>query len=97
MDSAELMQYLLIFVISSLTTILIIIGIQVIKILKEVRNTLIKSNSMLDDAKKVTSSVAEPVEAASDFLMGLKKGFKLVDVIDKILERRSQKESEDDK
>jgi len=91
MPTAELMQYLLIFVIFSLTTILIIVGIQVVKILKEIRVGLKKSNSMLDDVKKVTQSVAEPVEAASDFLMGLKKGFRIIDVIDKLLERRSEK------
>ena len=95
MQPADLMQYLLIFVISSLTTILIIIGVQVVKILKQVKLALKKSNDMLEDAKTVTHSVAEPVEAASDFLMGLKKGFKLVDVIDKVLEKRTK--SKEDK
>lgn len=84
----DIMLYLLVFVISSLTVILIIIGIQVIKILQEVRISLTKTNSMLDDAKKISHSIAEPIESASDFVMGLKKGFRVVDMAEKLLSKK---------
>jgi len=93
----ETMQYLLIFVISSLTIMLLVIGIYFVRILQEVRIALQKTNTMLDDAKTITNSVAEPVEAASDFLMGLKKGFKIIDVVDHLIDRRREKNDQSDK
>lgn len=84
----EVMPYLLVFVITSLTVILVIIGIQVIKIFQELRISLQKTNSMLDDMKIISHSIAEPIESASDFIMGVKKGFRVVDLADKFLSRR---------
>ncbi|MBU1931938.1 hypothetical protein KJ965_04555 [Patescibacteria group bacterium] len=84
----EVMPYLLVLVISSLTVILVIIGIQVIKIFQELRISLQKTNAMLDDMKTITHVAAETVESASDFIMGIKKGFRVVDLADKFLSRR---------
>jgi len=78
MDIAQLAPYLLVFVVTSLTAILIISGIWVIKILKEFLQTVRQINDILDDTKIVSESVAEPVAVFSDFLMGLKNGLDLV-------------------
>lgn len=67
-------QILLTAVISVLTVLLTIIGLEVFQILKEFKRSLEKINKILDDTGRITESVAEPIEEASDFLIGLKKG-----------------------
>jgi len=78
MDLAQITPYLLVFTVTSLTIVLVISGIWVIKILKEFFKTVTQVNQILDDAKVVSESVAEPVATLSDFLMGLKSGWDLV-------------------
>ncbi len=74
MDLAQVTPYLLVFTVTSLTVVLVISGIWIIKILKEFLQTVKQINQILDDAKVVSESVAEPVATLSDFLMGLKSG-----------------------
>ena len=85
-------QVLLIIVISILTVLLTIVGVQIFLILVEVRNILKKTTSMLDDAKKVTHAVVEPVEEASSFLTGLKSGFGIMKKIRKIFTEDKEKD-----
>jgi len=64
------MQILLIVVITALTIILTVIGIQIFYILKEVRRSFEKVNKILEDASQVSSSVVKPVTALSNALTG---------------------------
>lgn len=84
------LQLLLIVVVLSLTVILVLIGVQFIKILQELRRSLRRLNQILADAKTISRSIAEPVEAASDFVVGLKKGFKIVDLLDRLISRKAK-------
>jgi len=84
------LQLLLILVVLSLTVILVLIGVQFIKILQELRRSLRRLNQILADAKTISRSIAEPVEAASDFVLGLKKGFKIVDLLDRLISRKTK-------
>lgn len=54
------------------TILLVILGVQVYLILKEVKTSLVKGNSMLDDAKKVTSTVGESVSGMAGIVSGVK-------------------------
>lgn len=69
MDTA---QILLITVVSLLSILLIIVGIQVFLILKELKNTLSKANKVLDDAGVISESISKPVETFSTVVSGLK-------------------------
>jgi preprotein translocase subunit YajC len=51
-------QILLISVITVLTILLVVIGIQVFLILKEVQQSIKKANKMLDDAGTISGSIA---------------------------------------
>ena len=62
----------------SLTIILIIIGIQIALILKEVRQSVIKTNKMLDDTGKITETVSTGVTNVSGFLGGIKTGISFI-------------------
>ena len=82
-DSAQL---LLIAVVTALTTLLVIVGIQVIYILRELRQTVNKLNKILDDAGVVSESVAKPIAGISGFLTGIKSGVNLI----KLLEEKKE-------
>ena len=70
----DITQLILIISLSVLTLILAIAGFWLIKILQETKTTLVKVNSILDDTKTITSSVAAPVSSLSEFVMGFKSG-----------------------
>lgn len=55
-----------------LTLLLVLLGVQVWYILKEIRTAIIKTNTMLDDAKKVTGTVGDSVASMSGVVSGIK-------------------------
>jgi hypothetical protein len=85
-------QILLTSVISVLTVLLTLIGIQLFLILNEVRNILKKTNNIVNDASKVTHAVVQPIQEASTFLIGLKNGLGVVNKIKKIFDSNGSKE-----
>lgn len=85
-------QILLTVVISTLTVLLVIIGIEVFQILKEFKKMMEKVNQMMDDTRRVTKSIADPVEEASGFIMGLKKGVSFFKVVSRLFEKEDEKD-----
>lgn len=55
-----------------LTLLLVLLGVQVWYILKEIRTAIYKTNTMLDDAKKVTGTVGDSVASMSGVVSGIK-------------------------
>ena len=64
-------QILLIVVVTALTILLIVIGIQVFLILKEFKKTMEKLNKILADAGLISESVAKPIASFSDSIRGI--------------------------
>ena len=64
-------QLLLIGVVTVLTALLTIIGVQVFFILKEIKRTIEKMNKMLDDAGLISESVARPIASLSNSITGV--------------------------
>lgn len=83
-----LSQIILVIVVAILSILLVIFSIYIFRILDEVKKTLEKTNSMMDDIKRITKSVADPIEHASEFVSGLKKGAKLVELAGEIVEKK---------
>lgn len=81
-------QILLLLVVSSLTTILILSGIQVVKLLTELRETLKKVNTVVDDVAEISDSVAKPVVSCSNFIMGIKSGVDLIGLLSKMKNKK---------
>lgn len=67
-------QLTIIIISLALAVLLIILGIQVWYILREIKISLQKVNTMLDDAKKVSGTVSEGIVGMSGFVNGLKTG-----------------------
>lgn len=90
-------QILLFTVVTSLTVLLIIIGIQVFLILKEVRRSFQKFNKILDDTATVSGTVSrsvnglsKSVDEISGFASGIKAAFKIFKVFEKKEEKRNE-------
>ena len=54
--------------------LLVVLGIQVFLILRELRKTIDKVNKVLDDTSIITESVSKPISSLSTLAMGLKTG-----------------------
>jgi hypothetical protein len=70
---------LLIVVTSVLTILLVIVGVQVVMILRELKTTLVHVNHTLDTADNVVSALARPVSGLSDIAAGVKTGLKITE------------------
>ena len=89
----DITQIIIIISIVSVSAVIVTCGIWIIFILKEFKNTVIKTNSILDDTKLITSSVAEPVSTISEFLSGFKSGLNLLNSFFKKKEKSAKNES----
>lgn len=75
-DAAEAVLF---FILVILTTLLIILGIQVYFILREFRKTVSKANKVLDDTSVITESVSGPITSLSTIKAGtLLAGIKII-------------------
>ena len=74
----EPIQFTIILISVALTILVIVLGVQVWFILKEVRTSITKMNKMLDDAGKVSGAVSEGVIGMSGFVNGLKTGISAI-------------------
>lgn len=64
----DTVQAVLLFVIVLLTILFVVLGIQVFYILRDLRQTVRKTNVILDDVEKITQGISEPVSALSGIL-----------------------------
>ena len=67
-------QMILLIIILILSILLVVLGLQVFFILKDLRETIAKANKVLDDAGQITESVSAPVSSLASILMGVKTG-----------------------
>lgn len=65
-------QMILLVVILVLTILLVVLGVQVFFILKELRQTITKTNKVLDNADSITENIDAPLSALSSLALGVK-------------------------
>ena len=78
--------------IAALTVMSVVIGVQVVKILQELRVSVQKLNQILDDMAGVTHSVSQPLVNLSGLLENLRGGVKLVAAVKKLLGKEEEVE-----
>ncbi|MGB9911438.1 MAG: hypothetical protein ACPLKP_02425 [Microgenomates group bacterium] len=89
-------QTLLIIVVCVLTFLLLLVGIQVFFILKEVQQSVKKVNKILDDAGIISESFSKPIASLSNSLGSLSGllGF-LTLFLKKVKERKEEEDGEE--
>jgi hypothetical protein len=70
----DITQIIIIVSLIAITIVIVIAGIWLILILKGLKSSLQKADQILDDAKTITSAVAEPVSSISEFVQGFRNG-----------------------
>lgn len=86
-------QIIWVVAIASLTVMSVVIGVQVVKILQELRVSLQKLNRILDDMAGVTHSVSQPLVNLSGLLENLRGGVKLVAAVKRLLGKEEVREA----
>ncbi len=71
-------QLVIIFVSIALTTLLLLLGVQVFLILKEVRRSIETINTVLSDIRHVSSQARQSVMSLSGFVGGMKAGMNII-------------------
>ena len=85
-------QAILIFILALLTLNLIAVGIYVILVLKEFRETLKKANLVLDNVHEVTDAVATPVTTIAGMITGVTQSVNAVKSISSLFNGSKKKE-----
>jgi len=65
-------QLILLLVIITLTLLLVILGVQVFYILRDLRKTIKKTNKILENADAITEGIEGPISAISSLVLGAK-------------------------
>lgn len=63
-------QLILLLVIITLTVLLVILGVQVFYILRDLRTTIKKTNKILENADAITEGIEGPISAISSLFLG---------------------------
>lgn len=74
-------QFLLVFIIGLLSINLLFVGVYIILVLKEVRNSIAKFNEILETANQLTKALASPVITAAGTIEAFMQGFKAVQTL----------------
>jgi hypothetical protein len=71
-------QFLLVLIIGLLSINLLFVGVYIVLVLKEVRESIRKFNEILETANQLTHSLATPVMTAAGTVDAFLRGFKAV-------------------
>lgn len=80
----------LVIIITIITILLVVVGIQVYFLIGEARVTLKKYNKVLVKTDKIVSHVSDSIDEVSDSVSGLKSGLKLVEAFAHWVQKREQ-------
>ncbi len=89
----DITQIIIIVSLILITLVVVVSGIYLIRIFKEFKTTIDKTNNILDDAHLITSSVAKPVSSISEFVMGFKNGFSF---FNKLFDKKNKEEKKNE-
>lgn len=87
----DLPQIILLIVIVVVSVILIIIGVQIINLLKDAKETLKKTDLILDDVGFLTRSLTRGSSTLSHMFTSLESGMQLVGLVTKLIVPKSKK------
>ncbi len=71
-------QIIIVSVITVLTLVLTIVGIQIILVLQELKRSMSKVNRIIEDTQAVTSKIASSTTSVTGMVVGLKTALSLL-------------------
>ncbi len=74
-------QFLLVLIIGLLSLNLLFVGVYIVLVLKEVRNSIVKFNEILETANQLTKSLAAPIITTAGTIEAAIQGFKAVQML----------------
>lgn len=77
----NLTQVILVVVITTLTILLTFIGIQVVYILKDLRETLQKVNKIVGQVESLTTAISKPITGISSLIEGIQSSLKIAELL----------------
>lgn len=80
----NLTQIILVVVITTLTILLTFIGIQVVYILKDLRETLKRINKIADNAEVISSAVVKPVTGVAALVEGIQSSIRIAELLGRL-------------
>ncbi len=83
-------QTVLIFILAVLAINLVVVGIYVILVLKEFRETIKKANSVLGDVSQITNVVTNPITTIAGIIAGVTESVKAVQSISNFVDRKKE-------
>lgn len=86
----DLPQILLLIVIVAVSVILIIIGIQIIGLLKDAKETLRKIDIILEDVSFLSRSITRGSSTLSHMFTSLESGMQLIGMVTKLVTPKSK-------
>lgn len=89
-------EAVLLFVLVVLAVLLLILGVQVFFILRELRETVSKANKVLDDTGVITESVSAPLSKLSSIALGIKTGASIASLLTRKKKSQKKDKAEDD-
>lgn len=75
-----------------LSVVLIVVGVQTILVLQEVKRSLQRFNTMTEVVEKTVNKALSPLQNVGGMMTGFKTGFKLLETFSTFLKRSSQEE-----
>lgn len=74
-------QFLLVLIIALLTVNVLFVGVYIVLVLKEVRQSMVKINEMLETASQVAKAIAAPAIAAAGTLEAFAQGIRAIQTL----------------
>ena len=84
-------QTVLIFILAVLTINLIVVGMYIIFVLKEFRQTVKKANYVLDNVNGFTDAIANPITTIAGIISGVTESVRAVRKISSLMEKEEDK------
>ncbi len=87
----DLPQIILLIVIVVVSVILIVIGVQIIGLLKDAKETLRKADAILEDVGFLSRSLTRGSSTLSHMFTSLESGMQLIGMVTKLISPKSKK------
>jgi hypothetical protein len=88
-------QTVLVFILAVLTINLIIVGVYIILVLREFRETVRKANYVLDNVNGFTDAIVNPITTIAGIISGVTESVKAVKQISSLMEKEEDKKKDE--